>query len=539
MERGGRAAGTGSRAAVVVPCSAHRRPDLALALLAAGPLVGAGRPGRSPPAPPTRRRSRRTRRTMSRPFWPTPREAQRLRPDHGGVTLRAGLRLRADRRHGRRVRHAAPLRRPRLHGRPRRGLRLRAACAACPAFDALRRALARNADADLRRTAGLHPRRARPAHRGDRLRPGTRAFFVGSVHQRKILRVDRHGRRHRFVAAARRRALGAARHAGRPGAAGPLGGRGGGAADGRLRRGGRGPVAACSASTSRPARSPARFPLPATAQPHALGDVTITRAATCTRPTAAAPVIYRVRAGADSLEAFVDVAPAPLRPGPRARRRRAHAVRGRLRARHPPGRSRDARGRACCRRRTTCSRSGIDGLYLVSGELVGIQNGVDAAPGGAAHLDAAGEPHRVGRGARARAAGLRRADARRGGGARPVLRRQQSVGAVPRRRHDRRARRAAAAAGAALALCGFDSPRGVGIRLPPRHASRRLLLAGRDLARTSAAAPRTRSSRSSSACCASTSARARRCCACCSGGRPWARPAWAAGSRFRTAARWW
>ena len=123
-----------------------------------------------------------------------------LRPRPGGRAasagarrghLRARLRLRDDGRHGR-----APS--PRFSASPRSATRptsmptpTSTSLRSLPAFDSLRRAMRRNAAPLVRSDAGFTLAERDLLTEGIAYDPKTRSFFVGSVHQRKILRVDR------------------------------------------------------------------------------------------------------------------------------------------------------------------------------------------------------------------------------------------------------------------------------------------------------------------------------------------------------------
>jgi DNA-binding beta-propeller fold protein YncE len=204
--------------------------------------------------------------------------------------------------------------------------------------------------------------------------PKARSFFVGSVHQGKILRVDVHGRTTEFVPS------------GLKGFWAPLGMRvdpahrvlwvagaalpqtvGYDAADS-----GRSGLfrfdLASGALTG-------RFPLPTDGQPHTLGDVTIARSGDVYSTDSRGPGVYRVRAGSDSIEEFVT---SPLLLSAQglaldAEERTLYVAdysRGILRI--------DLATRAVRLLETADDvlALGIDGLYLVEGSLVGIQNGV-------------------------------------------------------------------------------------------------------------------------------------------------------------------
>ena len=380
------------------------------------------------------RRSRPTRRTTSRPSSRMPGEAEQLRPDHGGViyALASAYALTGD--------TAAAIADPARFAALGYFADLAAdsdfdAPPALPGFAGVRRRLEAQRGAARPSRAGLHAARARPAHRGHRVRsrrPG-RSSSAACISGRSCGWTSR-GRVTEFVAAGRGRTVGAARHAGGSGAAGALGGGRGRAADDRLRLGRRraqrpvpirsrhrrsspaasripddGAAARCSATSRRPqrrrlrerqpradrltasargrfARAVRRSPLLLSAQGLALTPTS----ARCTSPTTRA-----ASSGSTS---------------PPERSRLLPAAGRRARARHR-------------RALSACGDASI-----------GIQNGI--------------EPHRVvrlrarrrrrQRGSASRCSsgppGLRRTDARRRGGTRPVLHRQQSVGAIRRRR---------------------------------------------------------------------------------------------------------
>src|SRR5262249_34331065 len=129
-------------------------------------------------------------------------------------------------------------------------------------------------------------------------------FFVGSVRHRKIVRVDRTGRVTEFVAAAR------------DGLWAPLGMRAD-SARGLLwvatstvpQMGGfdstdAGRSGLCAFDLATGALR-GRYFVPRDGVPHALGDVTLSRDGDVYASDSRAPVIYRLRAGSDTLEAFL------------------------------------------------------------------------------------------------------------------------------------------------------------------------------------------------------------------------------------------
>ena len=203
--------------------------------------------------------------------------------------------------------------------------------------------------------------------------PGSRSFFVSSVHQRKILRVDRGGRATEFVGPD-------------AGMWAPLGMR----TDPKRR-------ALWVASTAVPQMkgyAPAdsfrsgifrfdlatgaltgRFPVAADGRPHALGDVVVTRRGDVYATDSRSPIIYRVPAGGDTLEPFLE---SPLLlSGQGLALDTAERVlyvadyaRGLLRV--------DLETRAIAPMAVPDSilALGIDGLYQVPRGLVAIQNGI-------------------------------------------------------------------------------------------------------------------------------------------------------------------
>ena len=292
-------------------------------------------------------------------------EAERLRPDHGTTVYNLAC--------ARALTHDTAAALDALRRFARLGYTADVAAdsdlvslRALPAFDSIRAGIGRNAAPLVR------GRRAFTLPEKDLLTEGiaydarSRAFFVGSVHRRKILRVDRAGRVTEFVRSGSRA----------PWA--PLGMR----VDaergvlwvaatavpqiGRVRSGPTVPVrrlfgfdvrhrAAHAAASSSPTTAPARpgrpGPSPATA--------------TCTPATAGAPTIYRVRAGADSLERFVTSPLLLSAEGLALDSDGADALRGRLLARHPPRGPRLPQVRASSVQRPALGLLGIDGLYPV------------------------------------------------------------------------------------------------------------------------------------------------------------------------------
>ncbi|HEX3234566.1 MAG TPA: SMP-30/gluconolactonase/LRE family protein [Gemmatimonadales bacterium] len=204
--------------------------------------------------------------------------------------------------------------------------------------------------------------------------PQEKAFYLGSVHHRKIVRVDRRGRIGDFVPEGRdslwaplgmkvdpvRRALWVAT-AVMPQMAGFVpsdSGRSGifryDLASGRLT---------------------GRFLLPADDAFHVLGDLTIDRAGNVYAADSRSPAIYRVRASGDTIQRFVSspllLAAQGLVLTPDERTMYvADYSRGILRIDMASG------AMSLLPTRDSVLALGIDGLYLIGGRLVGIQNGV-------------------------------------------------------------------------------------------------------------------------------------------------------------------
>jgi sugar lactone lactonase YvrE len=315
------------------------------------------------------------------------REAQRLRPDHGGVTyaLASAFAMSGDTAGA-----FAMLRRFALLGYTADVMADSdlASLRSLKAFDVIRQSLARNAEPVMRsQPAFTLPER-------DLLTEGlaydarTGAFLVGSVHHRKILRVDRSGRVTEFVA---------------PGCDGlwaPLGMRTDSArgllwvATTALPQ----MVGYDSADADRSGLFAfdlttgmlrGRFLLPRDGSPHALGDVAITRAGDVYASDSRGPAIYRVRAGADTIEAFVRSSLLLSAQGMAFDRDErtmyvADYSRGILRV--------DLASRSIQPVPATDGvlTLGIDGLYAVGGDLIGVQNGVGPYRVVRLHLDGDG-----------------------------------------------------------------------------------------------------------------------------------------------------
>jgi sugar lactone lactonase YvrE len=132
-----------------------------------------------------------------------------------------------------------------------------------------------------------------------------------------------------------------------------------------------------------------RFPLPADGQPHTLGDVTIARNGDVYSTDSRGPAVYWVRTGSDSIEQFV-VSPLLISAQGLALDAEertlyvAEYARGILRI--------DLATRAVrlLEAADDVLALGIDGLYLVEGSLVGIQNGVTPDRVVRLRLDASG-----------------------------------------------------------------------------------------------------------------------------------------------------
>jgi sugar lactone lactonase YvrE len=318
------------------------------------------------------------------------RDAQRLRPDHGGVTyaLASACAMSGDtagafamlRRFARLGYTADVMADSDLA--PLRSL---------PPFEAIRRTLARNAEPVMRSQAAFTLPERDLLTEGIAYDPRTGAFFVGSVHHRKIFRIDRTGRVAEFVASAR------------DGLWAPLGMRAD-SARGVLwvattavpqmvgfdtADAGRSGLFAFDLTTG---ALRARYLLPKDGSPHALGDVTLSRAGDVYASDSRAPVIYRVRAGADSVEQFL-TSPLLLSAQGMALDRDERAMyvadyaRGILRV------DLATREIQLLPAADGVLVLGIDGLYDVGGDLVGVQNGV--TPYRVVRLDLDGDGRRI------------------------------------------------------------------------------------------------------------------------------------------------
>jgi len=320
-------------------------------------------------------------------FLAQAREAQRLRPDHGGVTyaLASACALSGDTagaldmlRRFAKLGYTADITADSDFARLR----------SLPAFEAVRRSLARNAEPVMRsQTAFTLPERDLLTE-GIAYDPRSGAFFVSSVHHRKIVRVDRSGRAAEFIAPAR------------DGLWAPLGMRadssrgvlwvattalpqmlGYDTADA-----GRSGLYAFDLATG---ALRGRYLLPRDGPAHALGDVVVTRAGDVYASDSRAPAIYRVRAGADTIEEFLR-SPLLLSAQGMAFDRAeqtmylADYARGLLRVDLA---SRDVQPVPTADGVLTL---GIDGLYAAGDALVGVQNGVAPSRVVRLHLDGNG-----------------------------------------------------------------------------------------------------------------------------------------------------
>ena len=315
------------------------------------------------------------------------REAQRLRPDHGGVTyaLASACAMAGDTGGA-----FAMLRRFAALGYTADVMADSdfATLRSLPAFDAIRHSLSRNAEPLMRSQAAFTLPERDLLTEGIAYDPHTGAFFVGSVHHRKILRVDRSGRVREFVTAAR------------DGLWAPLGMRADSArgllwvATAALPQmvgfdsadAGRSGLVAFDLTTG---ALRGRYLVRPDGAPHALGDVTVSRGGDVYASDSRGPGLYRVRAGTDSLERFL-TSPLLLSAQGVALDRDertlyvADYARGLLSVDLATGEIRLVPAV------DGVVALGIDGLYAVGGELVGVQNGVSPARVVRLHLDGAG-----------------------------------------------------------------------------------------------------------------------------------------------------
>ncbi len=315
-------------------------------------------------------------------------EAERLRPAHGGMVYALAA---ANALSGDTVAAIATLRRFAALGHTAdldadadfKGLR------ALPAFAKLRQALKANAAPLVRSRPAFTLAERDLLTEGIAYDSASRSFLVGSVHRGKILRVDHRGRVTELVPP------------GLPDFGAPMGLR----VD-PVRRvlwaaaaalpqtigfdsamAGRSGVFRFDLATG---AITGRYAIPADGQPHALGDVTLARNGDVYATDSRAPAVYRVRAGADSIERFVT---SPLLLSAQglaldAEERTLYVAdysRGVLRI--------DLASREVRLLETADDvlALGIDGLYFVGGHLVGIQNGVTPHRVVRLRLDAAGD----------------------------------------------------------------------------------------------------------------------------------------------------
>ena len=315
------------------------------------------------------------------------REAQRLRPDHGGVTyaLASACAMSGDTagafamlRHFARLGYTADL----MADSDFVSLR------SLPAFAAIRRSLARNAEPVVRSQPAFTLPERDLLTEGIAYDPRTGDFLVGSVHHRKILRVERSGRVSQFVAPAR------------DGLWAPLGMRAD-SARGMLwvattalpqmvgydtADAGRSGLYAFDLATG---ALRGRYLLSPDGSPHALSDVVISRAGDVYASDSRAPVIYRLSAGADTLKEFLRspllLSAQGMAFDPTERVMYvADYARGLLRVdlatrEIEPVPAADG-----------VVALGIDGLYAVGEDLVGVQNGVAPSRVVRLHLDGDG-----------------------------------------------------------------------------------------------------------------------------------------------------
>ncbi len=207
----------------------------------------------------------------------------------------------------------------------------------------------------------------------------TKRFFIGSVHHRKILQVDRSGRTTEFVPS------------GQDSLWAPLGMR----VDSARRvlwvaaaaipqmlgfdsaQDGRSGLFRYDLASG---RLTGRFLIPPDSVGHLLGDLTVARNGDVYASDSRAPVLWRLQAGHDSLEPFIEsplilsAQGLALAPGERTLYLADYA-RGILRV------DLASRSAVLLPRRAGVLAIGIDGLYLAGTRLIGIQNGM--------------EPHRV------------------------------------------------------------------------------------------------------------------------------------------------
>lgn len=257
-----------------------------------------------------------------------------------------------------------------------------------PALDSLRRALQANAAPLVRSRPAFTLVERDLLTEGIAYDPKSRMFFVGSVHQGKILRVDARGHASPFVPA------------GLPGFWAPLGMRVDPARRALWVAASALPQTAGFDSTNT-GRSgvfrfdlatgalTGRYPIPDDGALHALGDVTVARNGDVYATDSRAPAVYRVRAGADSIERFVT--------SPLFLSAQGLALDAEERTLYVADYSRGMLRVDLATRAVTVLESaddvlalGIDGLYFVDGSLIGIQNGMEPQRVIRLRLDATG-----------------------------------------------------------------------------------------------------------------------------------------------------
>jgi sugar lactone lactonase YvrE len=303
-------------------------------------------------------------------FLTRAREAERLRPAHGGViyTLACAYALTGD--------TAAAL--ATLNRYARLGYVADVVAdsdhAGTPGLQQVRGRLARNQAPLVQSTVAFTLPERDLLTEGIAYDPRGKAFYVGSVHHRKIVRVDRAGRVSDFVTEGRdslwaplgmkvdpgRRVLWVAVSA-VPQMSGLVR-----SDDGRTG------LFRCDLGSG---RLTGRFLVRPDGTSHALGDLTISRGGDVYASDSRSPTIYLVRAGSDSAERFLtsplllSAQGMALTPDEQSMYL-ADYSRGILRI--------DLTSRAVTLLPTSDSvlALGIDGLYLVDGRLLGIQNGV-------------------------------------------------------------------------------------------------------------------------------------------------------------------
>lgn len=316
------------------------------------------------------------------------RRAEELRPDHGGVIYALASAYALNGQNGQAV---AALRRFARLGyyadiaADSDLVRLRGATG----YDELHRLLAMNRAPVVRSTVAFTLPDRDLLTEGIAYDPATRTFFVGSVHQRKIVRVDRAGRASDFVTR------------GRDGLWAPMGMR----VD-ALRRvlwvaaaavpqmlgydsadAGRSGLFRYDLSSG---RLTARLLVPDDGAAHLLGDLTIARNGDVYASDSRAPVVWRARAGTDTLERVVESplilsAQGLVLSDDELTLTLADYSRGLLKI--DLGSHRVTR--LPCR--GDIAVLGIDGLYRDGRALIGIQNGIEPHRVVRVRLDARGD----------------------------------------------------------------------------------------------------------------------------------------------------